>query len=205
MSTPDILIIVESPSKAKAVAKYARNIFPGKSVLVRASLGHIRDLPLDEIGIDIERGFQPQYIIPKKRTKTVQTLRPLIRKARRVILASDPDREGEAIAWHILEVFANELKGKRVERTAFNAVTRESVQQALKNPQQLNMRLVKAAIARRVMDRLIGYVISPRLWAAVQGRNLSAGRVQTVALRLLIEQADHLAAKGDAWTVEVEL
>lgn len=172
---------------------------------MRSCLGHLRDLPAGELGVDVDRAFAPLYTIPKHRTKTVSTLRPLIHKARRVILASDPDREGEAVAWHVLKVFSDELKGKQIERAAFNAVTRQDVQRALRSPQRLDTKLVKAAIARRVMDRLIGYHLSPRLWAAVKGRNLSAGRVQTVALRLLIEQVDRLAAEGDTWTVEVEL
>ena len=205
MDKLDTLIIVESPNKARAVAQYARDVFPGETVLVRSCLGHLRDLPASELGVDVNRAFAPQYAIPKHRAKTVQTLRPHIQKARRVILASDPDREGEAVAWHVLKVFAEELKGKQIERAAFNAVTRQDVQHALQNPQDLDIRLVKAAIARRVMDRLIGYWLSPRLWAAVKGRNLSAGRVQTVALRLLIEQVDRLASEGDTWTVEVEL
>lgn len=205
MDKLDTLIIVESPNKARAIAQYARDVFPDENVLVRSCLGHLRDLPTGELGVDTTRDFAPQYVIPKHRTKTVRTLRPLIQKARRVILASDPDREGEAVAWHVLKVFSDELKGKQIERAAFNAVTRADVQRALRSPQRLNTKLVKAAIARRVMDRLIGYHLSPRLWAAVKGRNLSAGRVQTVALRLLIEQVDRLAAEGDTWTVEVEL
>jgi len=205
MDKLDTLIIVESPNKARAIAQYARGVFPGETVLVRSCLGHLRDLPTGEMGLDIERNFAPRYVIPKQRTKIVSMLRPLVRQARRVILASDPDREGEAVAWHVLKVFETELKGKPVERIAFNAVTRQDVQAALQKPRKLDTHLVKAAIARRVMDRLIGYHLSPRLWVAVKGRNLSAGRVQTVALRLLIEQVDRLAAQGDTWTVEVEL
>ena len=199
-----ILIIVESPHKARAVAQYARGVFPGETRVI-SCLGHLRDLPPGDLGIDIKHGFRPLYEIPQRRRKTVSHLRSLVRQADRVILATDPDREGEAVAWHVVKVFEVELQGKPVARAAFNAVTREAVQAALKNLRPLNPRQVKAAIARRVMDRLIGYQISPRLWAAVEGKGHSAGRVQSVALRLLIEQVDKDAAAGDTWMVEVEL
>jgi len=198
------LIIVESPHKARAVARYTSRVFPGQ-VSVRSCLGHLRDLPPGELGINIENGFRPLYEIPQRRRKTVSHLRSLVRQADRVILATDPDREGEAVAWHVTKVFEIELQGKPVARAAFNAVTHDAVQAALSDLRPLNPRQVKAAIARRVMDRLIGYWISPRLWAAVEGKGHSAGRVQSVALRLLIENADQAASSPDTWTVEVEL
>ena len=198
------LIIVESPYKARAVAQYARGIFPGET-RVTACLGHLRDLPSEKLGVNLDAGFKPLYVQRKHRRKVIARLRPLMRDAKRIILATDPDREGEAVAWHFIKVFEAELQGKPVARATFNAVTRQAVEEALVHLRPLDTRQVKAAIARRVMDRLIGYRVSPRLWAAVPGRNHAAGRVQTVALRLLIEQVDRAAAAGDSWTVEVEL
>jgi DNA topoisomerase-1 len=121
------------------------------------------------------------------------------------MLATDPDREGEAVAWHLIQVFKGALKGKVITRAPFNAVTRQAVRKALANPRRLDQGAIKAAVARRVADRLIGYTVSPRLWAAVKGSNLSAGRVQTVALSLLIEMVEQAAQTGESWTVEVEL
>ena len=133
-------------------------------------------------------------------------MRPAIREAERVLLATDPDREGEAVAWHVVKVFEAELKGKTVERISFNAITRQAVQAALENPYSLNKRLVRSAVARRVLDRLVGYTLSPRLWAKVKGRNLSAGRVQTVALRFLVDQeAARRKDSRESWSVEVEI
>jgi len=198
------LIIVESPNKARSVAQYARGVFPGKTV-VRSCLGHLRDLPQDELGVDVGDNFRPRYEVSKQRRKTVAHLRPIIRQAERVILAMDPDREGEAIAWHVTKVFERELQDKTVQRAAFNSVTRQAIQAALRNLRPIDLRLVQAAIARRVIDRLIGYWISPRLWAAVKGREHGAGRVQTVALRLLIEHTDRAMATANTWSVEVEL
>ncbi|RLD04607.1 MAG: DNA topoisomerase [Chloroflexota bacterium] len=198
------LIIVESPHKARSVTQYARTLFPGKTV-VRSCLGHLRDLPPGKLGVVVEENFRPLYETRRGRKKTVSYLRQEIMKADRVILSTDPDREGEAVAWHITKIFETELKGKRLERAPFNAVTRDAVREALLNPRPLDTKWVKAAIARRVMDRLVGYTISPRLWAAVKGKNLSAGRVQTVALRLLIKAVDRANAKPESWTVEVEI
>jgi DNA topoisomerase-1 len=198
------LIIVESPHKARSVAQHARGLFPGKTV-VRSCLGHLRDLPPGKLGVVVEENFRPEYVLRKGRKKTVSYLRPEIIQANRVILATDPDREGEAVAWHLIRVFKGALKGKEIARAPFNAVTRQAVRKALANPRRLDQSAVKAAVARRVADRLIGYTVSPRLWAAVKGSNLSAGRVQTVALSLLIEMVEQAAQTGETWTVEVEL
>lgn len=198
------LIIVESPYKARSVSRYARPVIPGQ-VMVRSCLGHLRDLPPGELGIDLEHGFLPQYQVPKSRTRTVVTLRPLVRAAGRVILATDPDREGEAVAWHFTQVFKTELTNKIVQRAAFNAITKEAVQAALSHPTHLDPHLIRAAVARRALDRLIGYQVSPRLWAAVSGRDHAAGRVQTAALRLLIEQASLLAQEPVTFTLDVEI
>jgi DNA topoisomerase I len=198
------LIIVESPHKARSVAQYARGALGGE-ITVRSCLGHLRDLPASELGVNVDQGFWPEYQISKNRTRTVATLRPIIRTVDRVILATDPDREGEAVAWHVTKVFEKELQGKIVDRVTFNAITRNAVQTALKNPQPLDTRLVRAAVARRVMDRLIGFKLSPKLWAAVKGKDHSAGRVQTVALRLLIDDVKKTAQIPTTYTVEVEI
>lgn len=198
------LIIVESPHKARSVAQHARGLFPGKTV-VRSCLGHLRDLPPGKLGVVVEEGFRPEYVLRKARKKTVSYLRAEIIQANRVILATDPDREGEAVAWHLVKVFDGELKGKEVVRAPFNAVTRQAVRKALANPRRLDHGAVKAAVARRVADRLIGYTVSPRLWAAMKGTDLSAGRVKTVALSLLIKMVERALQTGETWTVEVEL
>jgi DNA topoisomerase-1 len=199
------LIIVESPHKAKTVAALARPTVRG-GLLTWACLGHLRDLPDDELGIDTAEGFTPLYSVPKRREKTVETLREKINQADQVLIASDPDREGEAIAWHITEVFHDELRGKVVRRVAFHALTAVAVQAALRKPHSLDMGLVQAAVARRVLDRLIGYLISPVLWRALpKEKSLSAGRVQSAALRLLVEHAEQASRAKVSWSVEVTL
>jgi DNA topoisomerase-1 len=196
------LIIVESPHKAQVVAALARPGLRG-GVLAWACLGHLRDLPTDELGVDVAGGFTPLYEVPKRQAKTVEALRAKIVQADQVLIASDPDREGEAIAWHITEIFADELRGKVVQRVAFHALTAATVQAALRSPRILDMHLVQAAVARRVLDRLIGYLVSPRLWKALpKEKGLSAGRVQTAALRLL---AQHAKPAKETWSVEVTL
>lgn len=193
------LIIVESPVKARLVARYARPVL-GKDVAIRACFGHLRDLPEGELGIDVERGFLPRYVLQPKRADLIHELRTHILAAETVYLATDPDREGEAVAWHIAQVFKAELKGKQIWRVSFNEVTERAVQKALKTPRRLDIRLVQAAVARRVLDRLVGYIISPILWKHVKGKDLSAGRVQTAALRILAEAEKHTTT-----TVEIEL
>jgi len=192
------LIIVESPTKARLVGRYAKPIL--RDVLTRACFGHLRDLTKGELGIDQENGFMPRYAISAWREKLIADLRADLRTASTVYLATDPDREGEAIAWHFQQIFKPELKGKRVLRVTFHEVTEHAVQKALKSPRSLNIPMVQAAVARRVMDRMVGYVISPVLWKHVKGKDLSAGRVQTVALRLLSEKP-----KDNMLTVELEL
>ncbi len=191
------LVIVESPTKARLVGRYAKPVLG--DVVTRACFGHLRDLPKGELGIDVENGFFPRYVISTGREKLIADLRVDIRTASTVYLATDPDREGEAIAWHIQQIFKPELKGKRVLRVAFHEVTERAVQKALKSPRLLNIPMAQAAVARRVMDRMVGYLISPVLWKHVKGKDLSAGRVQTVALRLLAEE------HSDLLTVEIEL
>ena len=192
-----ILILVESPNKARAVALYAREVFRNEKVLVRATLGHLRDLPKEKLGVNIPQAFRPEFVT--RNSKAISHLRPLVQSASQVYLAMDPDREGEAIAWHVTKVFERELRKKPVLRVSFNAITRKAVQAGLCQGRKINMRLVKAAVARRVMDRLIGYKISPRLWAHVDGKDLSAGRVQTAALRILA------GAAQERWDVDVDI
>ena len=198
-----ILIIVESPTKARSIARYAREFFE-TDVVVRSCLGHLRDLPDSRLGVEVKNGFAPEYELMREKQKTVRALRPVIRQASRVLLAADPDREGEAVAWHMTKVFAEELKGKSVQRVVFHAITRESVHAGLRSPRMLDKDLVRAAVARRVADRLVGYIISPRVWQAVDGKNLSTGRVQSTTLGLLVayEEAQN---RAPAWAVDVEL
>jgi DNA topoisomerase-1 len=173
------LIIVESPSKAKTISS-----FLGKDFEVVASYGHVRDLPKSKLGIDVENQFTPAYIIPKKSQKKVNELKKIAKEAKEVILATDEDREGEAIAWHLTQILnlADEPK-----RMVFHEITKPAIEEALKNPRKINMDLVNAQQGRRILDRLVGYELSPFLWKKVF-RGLSAGRVQSPALRLIIER-----------------
>lgn len=189
------LILVESPVKARTIAQYVDGLFDGP-VQVRSTGGHLRDLPEDRLGVDVEQGFAPQYEVRNRRA--LSTLRPLVRQAGRVLLATDPDREGEAIAWHIMKVFERELAGKEVLRATFQAVTRQAVREGLRRPRPLNRAQVTAAVARRVMDRLIGYHVSPRMWAALEGKDHGLGRVQAAALAML-------AQNSERWEVHLEL
>ena len=174
------LIIVESPTKAKTITK-----FLGRDYKIESCFGHIRDLPKSEMGIDIENNFVPQYIIPTKARKTVNTLKKLTERADKIILASDEDREGEAIAWHLAE--ALKINEKKLNRIVFHEITKNAILQALNNPRNIDMKLVDAQQARRILDRLVGYELSPFLWKKV-ARGLSAGRVQSVAVRLIVER-----------------
>lgn len=176
----DNLVIVESPAKAKTIEK-----FLGKDFTVKSSYGHIRDLSKKNYGIDIENGYTPQYIIPEDKKKVVEELRKASAKAGTVWLASDEDREGEAIAWHLFDVL--KLKPEKVRRIVFHEITREAILKAITNPRPINMELVDAQQARRVLDRLVGFELSPVLWKKVKP-SLSAGRVQSVAVRLLVER-----------------
>lgn len=173
------LIIVESPTKARTLSR-----FLGSSYDVEATTGHIKDLPKSKLGIDIEHNFAPEYIEVAKREDTIKVIKSKSKKAKGVFIATDPDREGEAIASHVKEIIDG--KGK-VERIAFHEITKEAVEEAIKNPREIDFNLVDAQIARRVLDRLVGYKLSPLLWKKVR-RGLSAGRVQSVAVRLIVEK-----------------
>jgi DNA topoisomerase I len=200
---PSTLVIVESPTKAKALRSYL-----GRSYAVHASMGHVRDLPPKELGVDVERGFAPSYRLLPKRRQSLLRIREAIAKADRVVLATDPDREGEAIAWHIVEACRPQLQGKQVLRARFHEITPQAVRAALDDPAVVDMNLVNAQQARRILDRLVGYQVSPVLWRAVAGpQGLSAGRVQTVALRLVVERDREIEAfvPDEYWTLDAEL
>lgn len=175
------LVIVESPTKAKTIAK-----FLGKKYTVKSSYGHIRDLPTKEMGINIKNDFEPQYVIPPKAQDRVAELKKLATKADKVILATDEDREGEAISWHLAEALGLK-KSQSYERIAFHEITPKAIEKALTNPRALDLNLIDAQQARRILDRLVGFELSPFLWKKIR-RGLSAGRVQSVALRLIVER-----------------
>ena len=196
------LVIVESPAKAKTIGKYL-----GKGFTVKASLGHIKDLPKRDLAVDIENGFEPTYEIIEGKQKLVQELRKASKEADAVYLAADPDREGEAICAHLAEELKAKKNGKpAIYRVMFNEITKNAVLKAFQHPKQVDQNLVNAQQARRVLDRLVGYKISPLLWDKVR-RGLSAGRVQTVALRLIVEREREIRnfVKQEYWTIDAHL
>lgn len=180
------LLIVESPAKIKTLSK-----FLGKDFTIKASIGHLKDLPKKELGVDVEKDFAPKYVVIEGKSKILKELKNAAKNADRILLAPDPDREGEAIAWHI----AKELNGgsDRILRVEFNEITEKAVTEAVKNPRKINMNLVNAQQARRILDRLVGYKLSPLLWRKVR-RGLSAGRVQSVAVRLVVDREREIKA-----------
>jgi DNA topoisomerase-1 len=192
------LVIVESPTKAKTIGK-----FVGKDYVVESSYGHIRDLPKSKTGIDVKHDFEPTYVIPKKAEEVVENLKRLAKKANRIILATDEDREGEAIAWHLLAALGLEKKQDKTERIAFHEITKEAILKALEHPRKIDMNLVNAQQTRRVLDRLVGYELSPFLWRKIR-YGLSAGRVQSVAVRLIVERERLIQAfnKEEYWSIE---
>lgn len=193
------LVIVESPTKARTLSR-----FLGPDYRIEASMGHVRDLPKSELGVDVDKGFEPKYIVPRDKKKKVNELVKLARGVQKLWLATDPDREGEAIAWHLARIV--DRKGADTERVEFHEITEEAVKAAFARPRQINMRLVDAQQARRVLDRLVGYKLSPLLWRKVK-RGLSAGRVQTVVLRLIVEREREIEAfkPVESWSIEAEL
>ena len=199
---PKALVIVESPAKAKTINKYL-----GKQYVVKASLGHIKDLPKKDLAVDVEHGFEPRYEIIEGKRKLLSELKQAAKGVESIYLAADPDREGEAICFHLQE----ELQGKKnggpqIYRVMFNEITKNAIQKAFQNPGMVDEKLVDAQQARRVLDRLVGYKISPLLWDKVR-RGLSAGRVQTVALRVIVERESEIAAfiKNEYWTIDAGL
>lgn len=195
------LVIVESPTKAKTISR-----FLGKDFFVSSSYGHIRDLPKSTLGVDTENDFTPEYIIPDKSKKTVTELKKLLKKATEVVLATDEDREGEAIAWHIIKALELEKSNLKVSRIVFHEITKEAIEKALQNPRKLDKNLIDAQQARRVLDRLVGYKLSPLLWKKVM-RGLSAGRVQSVTVRLVVEREKEREKfeSQEYWSIEADL
>jgi len=204
---PENLVIVESPTKARTLSR-----FLGGKYKIEASMGHVRDLPKAKLGVDVEKNFEPQYVIPRAKRKVVEHLKDAARSAKEIVLATDPDREGEAIAWHTSQLIGNKQQvtgNKKKEksdqlvtgnwspvtfkRIVFHEITKEAVEKALKAPRKLDLQLIDAQVARRVLDRLVGYKLSPLLWKKVKS-GLSAGRVQSVAVRLIVEREREIEA-----------
>ncbi|WP_176746969.1 type I DNA topoisomerase [Staphylococcus sp. HMSC062A05] len=198
MTLADNLVIVESPAKAKTIEKYL-----GKKYKVIASMGHVRDLPRSQMGVDVDDNFEPKYITIRGKGPVVKELKKYAKKAKKVFLASDPDREGEAIAWHLSNIL--ELEDSKENRVVFNEITKDAVKESFKHPRDIEMDLVDAQQARRILDRLVGYNISPVLWKKVK-KGLSAGRVQSVALRLVIDRENEIRnfKPEEYWTIKGE-
>ncbi len=197
------LIVVESPTKARTIKK-----FLGRNYAVESSMGHVRDLPKSKLGVEVEKDFAPSYVVPRDKSATVKKLTEHARKASEVLLATDPDREGEAIAWHLLEALKRKMKNQDLsaKRVVFHEITEDAVRHALDEPRDINADLVDAQQARRVLDRLVGYKMSPFLWRKVQ-RGLSAGRVQSVALRLIVDREREIEAFApqEYWSLHANL
>jgi DNA topoisomerase-1 len=195
------LVIVESPAKARTLNKIL-----GRSYSVKASLGHVRDLPRANLGVDIEKSFTPKYVVPPGKKKIVGEIKQAISKASSIYLATDPDREGEAISWHLVQATKLDKNGRPVHRVVFHEITKDAVQEAFQNPHSIDMNLVNAQQARRILDRLVGYKLSPLLWRKVQ-RGLSAGRVQSVAVRMIVDREQEIQnfTPREYWTMDVEL
>jgi DNA topoisomerase-1 len=195
------LVIVESPAKARTLNKIL-----GRSYSVKASLGHVRDLPRASLGVDIDKGFVPQYVIPAKKKKIVGEIKKAASQAGSIYLATDPDREGEAISWHLVQAARLDKEDIPVQRVVFQEITKDAVQEAFQSPRSIDMNLVDAQQARRILDRLVGYKLSPLLWRKVQ-RGLSAGRVQSVAVRMIVDREREIQdfIPQEYWIMEVEL
>ena len=194
-----LLMLVESPTKSKTLQK-----FLGPKYQVLSSYGHIRDLPKSKLGVDVEKDFEPEYIIPQKSKKTIKFLKEESQKAETTILATDEDREGESIAWHLAQIL--NLNGKPYQRIVFHEITKSAVKEALKNPRKIDINLVDAQQARRILDRIVGYKLSPFLWKKV-ARGLSAGRVQSVAVRFVVEREKEIEnfLTQEYWQIAAEL
>lgn len=209
------LIIVESPTKARTLTRF---LGAGDKYRIEATMGHIRDLPKSELGVDVEHNFEPKYIVPRDKSKRVKELKELAKKADSVILATDPDREGEAIAWHIGSILTearskkkktstkSEVQKVTFARIVFHEITESAIKKALEHPREIDLQLVDAQQARRILDRLVGYKLSPLLWQKLSRRWLSAGRVQSVAVRLIVEREREINKfqKEEFWTIEGE-
>ncbi|MEE8419622.1 MAG: type I DNA topoisomerase, partial [Dehalococcoidales bacterium] len=199
MATKKSLVIVESPAKARTLEKIL-----GSKYTLKASLGHIRDLPKSKLGVDVENSFMPSYVVPRDKSKIAKELRDAAKKVSTVYLATDPDREGEAISWHLVNIMKSDKTEYR--RVVFHEITEEAIKEAFKHSRQIDMHLVNAQQARRIMDRLVGYKLSPLLWKKVR-RGLSAGRVQSVALRIIVDREREIEkfTAEEYWIIEAEL
>ncbi|WP_313641623.1 type I DNA topoisomerase, partial [Paenibacillus sp.] len=195
----DALVIVESPAKAKTIGKYL-----GSKYIVKASMGHIRDLPKSQTGVEVENNFNPKYITIRGKGSILKELKDASKKVKKVYLAADPDREGEAIAWHLAH--ALNLDQTQECRVVFNEITKQAVKDAFKTPRKINMDLVNAQQARRILDRLVGYKISPLLWKKVK-KGLSAGRVQSVAVKIIMDRENEISAfvPTEYWSITAKL
>jgi len=193
------LVIVESPAKARTLARIL-----GGTYELKASMGHVRDLPKSQLGVDLERDFTPSYVVPREKSKLVKELKTAAKDASTIYLATDPDREGEAISWHLEEL--TKTNTKKYRRVVFHEITEEAIKEAFKHPRDIDIDLVNAQQARRVLDRLVGYQISPLLWRKVR-RGLSAGRVQSVALRIIVDREREIGkfVPVEYWSIEAEL
>jgi DNA topoisomerase-1 len=193
------LVIVESPAKARTIGRYL-----GSEYSVKSSVGHVRDLLKSRLSVDVENSFQPEYRVPNEKRDTVKELKKAVEKAEKIFLATDPDREGEAIAWHVRE--ATESDPERTRRVVFQEITKPAIKDAFANPRDIDMKRVDAQQARRILDRLVGYKLSPLLWRKVRGR-LSAGRVQSVAVRLIVDREREIRAFDpvEYWSIEAEI
>ena len=196
------LVIVESPAKARTVGR-----FLGKKYTVRASVGHVRDLPANRMGVDVEDDFRPHYVIPAKRQDVVRELRAKVKDSSQVYLATDPDREGEAISWHLVQALGSAIGARPVHRVEFHEITQDAIEHAFAHPRKIDMDRVEAQQARRILDRIVGYTLSPLLRDKMGRRGLSAGRVQSVAVRLVVEREREIAAfvPVEYWSIEAEL
>ena len=197
------LLVVESPTKAKTIGRYL-----GKDYKVVATVGHIRDLPKNKMAVDMDKNFEIEYQIDSKKKKVIEELNKSAKEADMVLLASDPDREGEAISWHVKWILQNgksKIKDEKISRVVFHEITKEAIEKALTEAREIDMDLVNAQQARRVLDRVVGYSLSPILWKKVR-RGLSGGRVQSVAVRLICEREKEIEAfkKEKFWTISVE-
>jgi len=195
------LVIVESPAKARTLNKIL-----GRGYTVKASLGHVRDLPRTSLGVDIDKGFNPRYVIPAQRKKIVGEIKKAATEASSIYLATDPDREGEAISWHLVQAARLDKDARAIHRVVFHEITDDAVQEAFRSPRSIDMNLVNAQQARRILDRLVGYKLSPLLWRKVQ-RGLSAGRVQSVAVRMIVDREREIQnfVSQEYWVIEVGL
>ena len=194
----EYLVIVESPAKAKTIERYL-----GKKYKVKASMGHVRDLPKSQMGVDVEHDYEPKYITIRGKGPVLKDLKTAAKKAKKIYLAADPDREGEAIAWHLAHSLNVDVTSDC--RVVFNEITKDAIKESFKSPRPINMSLVDAQQARRVLDRLVGYNISPLLWKKVK-KGLSAGRVQSVAVRMIIDRENEIKAfvPEEYWTIKAD-